>query len=60
MEFEYRGCTGVIGYRNYYIKDNGRTVIQAICSEKPTEEHVKKCIDMYIKNKKRGKHDSRG
>lgn len=43
MQFEYRGYIGVIGYRNYYIRDmNGKTHVQALCCEKPTEENVKK------------------
>ena len=49
MQFEYRGYIGVIGYRNYYIRDmNGKTHVQALCCEKPTEENVKKAIDRFI------------
>lgn len=39
MQFEYRGYIGVIGYRNYYIKDmDGKTHIQAL--EKKKEERI--------------------
>ena len=48
--------TEVIGYRNYYIRDmNGKTHVQALCCEKPTEENVKKAIDRFIKGKEEGR-----
>ena len=57
MQFEYRGYIGVIGYRNYYIRDmNGKTHVQALCCEKPTEENVKKAIDRFIKGKEERKN----
>lgn len=57
MQFEYRGYIGVIGYRNYYIRDmNGKTHVQALCCEKPTEENVKKAIDRFIKGERRRKN----
>ena len=56
MQFEYRGYIGVIGYRNYYIRDmNGKTHVQALCCEKPTEENVKKAIDRFIEGKEEGR-----
>lgn len=56
MQFEFRGYIGVIGYRNYYIRDmNGKTHVQALCCEKPTEENVKKAIDRFIKGKEEGR-----
>ena len=47
MQFEYRGYIGVIGY--------GKTHVQALCCEKPTEENVKKAIDRFIKGKEEGR-----
>lgn len=56
MQFEYRSYIGVIGYRNYYIRDmNGKTHIQALCDKKPTEETVKSAIDRFIKGKEEGR-----
>ena len=56
MQFEYRGYIGVIGYRNYYIRDmNRKTHIQALCDKKPTEETVKSAIDRFIKGKEEGR-----
>lgn len=50
MQFEYRGYIGIIGRRNYYIKNkDGKYLRQALCDRKPEIEDVKKEIDRYIK-----------
>lgn len=34
---------------------NGKTHVQVLCCEKPTEENVKKAIDRFIKGKEEGR-----
>ena len=49
-------CIDRANNRNYYIRDmNGKTHVQALCCEKPTEENVKKAIDRFIKGKEEGR-----